>query len=48
MDNYEWGTYDKQYGLYHVDFNDPQRTRTLKTDAGTRYFVGLVKNTYQA
>ena len=48
MDNYEWGSYEKQYGLYHVDFNDPDRKRTLKTDAGTQYFLEVVENTKNA
>jgi len=41
-----WKKYQpKQYGLYKVDFNDPNRTRTLKTDAGTQYFLNVVNNT---
>lgn len=39
MDNYEWGSYGKKYGLVHVDFNDPERKRTIKTDIGTNYLV---------
>jgi len=35
MDNYEWGTYDDKYGLYHVDFETQKRT--LKQSA--LYFV---------
>ncbi len=38
MDNYEWGTYKKRYGLYHVDF-DTQK-RTLK--GGTDHFINVV------
>jgi len=45
MDNYEWGSYDKKYGLYRVDFDNSDRKRTLKTDAGTQYFLEIVKNT---
>ena len=45
MDNYEWGSYSKKYGLYHVDFNHDDRTRTLKTDAGTQYFLEVAQKT---
>ncbi len=48
MDNYEWGSYEKKYGLYGVDFDDPDRKRTLKTDAGTKHFLEVVKNTKNA
>jgi len=39
MDNYEWGTYHKRYGLYHVDFTTQQRT--LKN--GTEHFINVVQ-----
>jgi len=26
LDNYEWGSYKKRYGLYHVDFDTQKRT----------------------
>ena len=51
MDNYEWGSYSKKYGLYHVEFDKSspdQFKRTLKTDAGTQYFLDVVKNTRTA
>jgi beta-glucosidase len=47
MDNYEWGSYDVQYGLYHIDRSidpktgKPRLTRTLKD--GARYFVDLMR-----
>lgn len=43
MDNYEWGAYNKQYGLVHVDFGSPELTRTIKTDIGTQYYLNLIK-----
>ncbi|MFC1845537.1 glycoside hydrolase family 1 protein [Candidatus Dependentiae bacterium] len=39
MDNYEWGTYDQRFGLYHVDFDSPDKTRTLKPSA--QHFVDV-------
>lgn len=42
MDNYEWGSgYSIQYGLYHVDFNDPNLKRSLKP--GSKYLCDLIK-----
>ena len=38
MDNYEWGTYAKKYGLYAVDFATQQRT--LKP--GSKMFMDIV------
>lgn len=43
MDNYEWGSYAKKYGLVHVDFDSPALTRTLKSDKGTSYYLNLIK-----
>jgi beta-glucosidase len=39
MDNYEWGDFEKRYGMYHVDFETQQRT--LKP--GAQYLVDLMK-----
>ncbi len=43
MDNFEWAVgYDEQFGLYQVDFDDPDRPRTAKTSA--RYFTEIITN----
>jgi beta-glucosidase len=42
MDNFEWNSgYDVRYGLYHVDFDDPDRPRTLKP--GAQYLCEVAK-----
>ena len=43
MDNYEWGSYAKKYGIVHIDFNSPDLKRTIKTDAGTQYFLHVIR-----
>jgi beta-glucosidase len=40
LDNYEWGTYDKHYGIYAVDFKTQERT--LKP--GTGHLLTCIKN----
>lgn len=42
MDNYEWGQYAKHYGLYAVDRNTPELTRSLKP--GAQYYKDVVTN----
>ena len=41
MDNYEWGSYRKFYGLHHVDRSTPELKRTLKD--GAKYYRSVVK-----
>ena len=41
MDNYEWGTYTKKYGLYYVDFSKKDLPRTLKK--GAHYYRDVMK-----
>lgn len=45
MDNYEWGTYSKRYGLFKVDFNDPELARSKKE--GAHYYEQLIKQTWE-
>nr|XP_003405907.2 lactase-phlorizin hydrolase [Loxodonta africana] len=43
MDNFEWlNGYTVKFGLYHVDFNDPNRPRTARTSA--TYYTEVITN----
>lgn len=42
MDNYEWGHYDKRYGLFGVDFSNPEKTRLRRK--GAQYYWDAIKN----
>ncbi|XP_072469350.1 lactase/phlorizin hydrolase [Notamacropus eugenii] len=43
MDNFEWlNGYSVKFGLYQVDFSDPNRTRTARTSA--RYYTEVISN----
>uniref|UniRef100_G3WYB3 Lactase n=1 Tax=Sarcophilus harrisii TaxID=9305 RepID=G3WYB3_SARHA len=43
MDNFEWlNGYSVKFGLYQVDFNDPNRPRTARTSA--RYYTEVISN----
>lgn len=42
MDNFEWARgYSEKFGLYAVDLNDPNRTRTPKASA--RFYRDVIK-----
>lgn len=46
MDNYEWNEgYEMKFGLFEVDFANPLCPKKLRD--GARYYVDLVKKTYQ-
>ena len=43
MDNFEWAEgYREKFGLYEVNFDDPERPRTPRESAKT--FAGIIKN----
>ncbi|XP_028029940.1 myrosinase 1-like [Bombyx mandarina] len=43
MDSYEWASgYTAKYGLYQVDFESPNKTRTPRKSA--KYYADLIKN----
>lgn len=44
LDNFEWGNYNKHYGIYKVDFDTMERT--LKP--GSQHLVDLAKETFAA
>ena len=41
MDNYDWGDYNTPYGIYAVNFNTVERSKTPRT--GAHYFIDVVK-----
>lgn len=43
MDNYEWGQYDKRYGLFGVDFTSPEKTR-LRRKGSQHYWDAIKKH----
>ncbi|XP_069681383.1 myrosinase 1-like [Periplaneta americana] len=45
IDNFEWSSgYTSKFGLYHVDFNDPERKRTPKKSS---FFMANITKTKQ-
>ena len=43
MDNFEWRSgYNERFGLYHVDFEDPDRPRTPRESADV--YAKIVKD----
>ncbi|CAH2097413.1 unnamed protein product [Euphydryas editha] len=43
IDNFEWGDgYSVKFGLHHVNFDDPKRTRTPRASAD--YYASIVKS----
>lgn len=42
MDNYEWGQYNKRYGLFGVDFTTNSKTRLRRK--GAEYYWDAIKN----
>jgi beta-glucosidase/6-phospho-beta-glucosidase/beta-galactosidase len=45
MDNWEWDMgYGPKFGLYHVDFNDKNRKRTLRAGSSIYQTIGLSLN----
>ncbi|XP_045455667.1 myrosinase 1-like [Melitaea cinxia] len=43
LDNFEWGDgYSVKFGLYQVDFEDPERKRTPRASA--RYYASVIKS----
>ena len=45
MDNFEWAKgYTEKFGIYHVNFSDPDRKRTPKASA--RFYRDLIKVKY--
>lgn len=41
MDNYEWGQYNKRYGLFGVDFTQPNKPRLARK--GAQYYWDAIK-----
>ncbi len=41
LDNYEWGSYDMNFGLYAVDFDTQKRSHEVRR--GAQYYLDVVK-----
>lgn len=46
LDNYDWGSYDNQFGIYAVDFKTHKRSEQPR--AGAQYLLNVIRNAKQS